>query len=290
MDGLRIYFGDTSKRACWWIWRGSGKKETRTTPRFFSSVTVQTAVPFDTGRTRKGHSGGRVESRSAGGEIKRSVLTCWSWDDSGCPTNPTHGVKSFSRNTVIVGGKVENMCWVFWGKAKKWKLIIQSCPILCNPCSSVHWILQVRILESVAISFSRGLSRSRDWTWVFCTAGRFFTVWTTRSQKYFFCSSVLPCIGFPDSSFGRESTCNAGDLGLIPGLGRSPGEGKGYPLQYSGLENSLDCIVHGVKNSQTQLSDFHFHFSFPCIHVCAFLSDDTNYAILYFPVYLFWIL
>ena len=49
-----------------------------------------------------------------------------------------------------------------------------------------------------------------------------------------------------------------GDLDLIPGLGRSPGEGKGYPLQYSGLENSMDCIVHGVTKSQTQLSNFHF--------------------------------
>ena len=55
----------------------------------------------------------------------------------------------------------------------------------------------------------------------------------------------------------KESACNAGDLGLIPGLGRSPGEGKGYPLQYSGLENSMDCIVHGVAKSWTWLSDFH---------------------------------
>ena len=47
-----------------------------------------------------------------------------------------------------------------------------------------------------------------------------------------------------------------GDLDLIPGLGRSPGEGKGYILQYSGLENSVDCVVHGVAKSQTQLSDF----------------------------------
>ena len=46
---------------------------------------------------------------------------------------------------------------------------------------------------------------------------------------------------------------------MIPGLGRSPGEGKGYPLQYSSLENSTDCIVHGVTESRTQLSDFHFH-------------------------------
>ena len=58
-------------------------------------------------------------------------------------------------------------------------------------------------------------------------------------------------------STGKESTCNVGDLGLIPGLGRSPGEGKGYPLQYSGLENSTDCTVHGVAKSRTQLSDFH---------------------------------
>ena len=50
----------------------------------------------------------------------------------------------------------------------------------------------------------------------------------------------------------------AGDLGSIPGLGRSPGEGKGYPLQDSGLENSTDCIVHGVSNSRTRLSNFHF--------------------------------
>ena len=62
------------------------------------------------------------------------------------------------------------------------------------------------------------------------------------------------------SSAGKESTCNAGDPGLIHGLERSPGEGKGYPLQYSCLENSMDCIVHGVEKSQTQLSDFHFHF------------------------------
>ena len=61
-------------------------------------------------------------------------------------------------------------------------------------------------------------------------------------------------------SAGKESACILGNLGLIPGLGRSPGEGKGSPLQYSGLENSRDCTVHGVAKSQTRLSDFHFHF------------------------------
>ena len=61
--------------------------------------------------------------------------------------------------------------------------------------------------------------------------------------------------GFPESTVGKESTCNVGDLGLISGVERSPGEQKGYPLQYSGLENSMDCIVHGVTKSQTRLSD-----------------------------------
>ena len=64
-------------------------------------------------------------------------------------------------------------------------------------------------------------------------------------------------LGFPCGSAGKESACNAGDLALIPGLERSPGERKGYPLQYSGLENSIDCLVHGVSKSQTGPSDFH---------------------------------
>ena len=103
-------------------------------------------------------------------------------------------------------------------------------------------------------------------------------------------------LGFPDSSVGKESAWHAGDpssisgLGRsagegigyplqyswaslvaqlvknppamrIPGLGRSPGEGKGYPLQYSGLENSMDCTVHGVTKSRTRLSNFHFQLS-----------------------------
>ena len=65
-------------------------------------------------------------------------------------------------------------------------------------------------------------------------------------------------MGFPFGSAGKESACIAGDLGYIPGLGRSPGEGKGYPLQYSGLENSMDCIVHGVAKV-VHTERFHFH-------------------------------
>ena len=69
-------------------------------------------------------------------------------------------------------------------------------------------------------------------------------------------------MGFPCGSAGKESVCNVGDLGSIPGLGRFPGEGKGYPLQYSGLENSMDCIVHGVAKSWTRLNYFTFTFHF----------------------------
>ena len=57
--------------------------------------------------------------------------------------------------------------------------------------------------------------------------------------------------GFPDGSVGEESACKVGDPSLIPGLGRSTGEGKGYPLHCSGLENSTDCVVHGVAKSWT---------------------------------------
>ena len=73
----------------------------------------------------------------------------------------------------------------------------------------------------------------------------------------------------------KESACNTGDQGSIPGSGRSPGEGKGYPLQYSCLENSMDrgdwqTTVHGVTESQRRLSDEHFHFS-----LLAFNSGDS---------------
>ena len=76
----------------------------------------------------------------------------------------------------------------------------------------------------------------------------------------FIWGATLCSLSEASGSAGKESTCNVGNLGLIPGLGRSPGEGKGYPLHYSSLENSIDCIVHGVPKSRTRLSNFHF----PC--------------------------
>ena len=80
----------------------------------------------------------------------------------------------------------------------------------------------------------------------------------TKYITIFLVSSHCP-LGFPCGSAGKESSCNAGDLGSIPGLRKFPGEGKGYPLQYSGLENSMDYIAHGVAKSRTRLSEFHTH-------------------------------
>ena len=119
----------------------------------------------------------------------------------------------------------------------------QSCLTLCDPIdssppgSAIPGILQARTLEWVAISFSNSFR---------------------PKHKYF---QTLPnwraSLG---AQLIKESACNARDLGSIPGLGRSPKEGKGYPVQYSGLENTMNCIVHVVAKSQTRLERlFHFH-------------------------------
>ena len=90
------------------------------------------------------------------------------------------------------------------------------------------------------------------------TPSNIYINFTLKFQQLWYLGHHLTNPGFPCGSAGKESACNMGDLGSIPGLGRSPGEGKGYPLQYSGLENSMDCIVHGVTKSWNQLSDFLF--------------------------------
>ncbi|CAI9179020.1 unnamed protein product [Rangifer tarandus platyrhynchus] len=80
--------------------------------------------------------------------------------------------------------------------------------------------------------------------------------------------------GCPGGAAGKESARNAGDLGSVPGLGRSPGEGKGCPLQYSSRENCMDYVVYGIAKSRTRLSDFHF----TSLH---FVSADTEKATLF---------
>ena len=76
-------------------------------------------------------------------------------------------------------------------------------------------------------------------------------------------------MGFPGTSAGKESACNAGDPSLISGSGKSAGEGVGYPLQYSGLENSMNCIEHGVTKQWTRLSDSHFQAMFSKLGILA---------------------
>ena len=131
------------------------------------------------------------------------------------------------------------MCACYMCVCVLW-VFLQSCPTLCNsmdcspPDSSVHETSQARTMEWVAMPSSRGASQPTYWTRVscsFCIADRFFTA------------------GFHGSSAGKESTCNVGVLGSIPGLERSPGERKCYPLQYSGLENSMGYSLWGGKES-----------------------------------------
>ena len=113
----------------------------------------------------------------------------------------------------------------------KWKLL-----------SRVQLFATPRILEGVAYSVCNGSSRPRNWTRVFCIAGRFFTIWAIREALI---------SGLPLWLSWLIIHLQCGRPGSIPGLGRSPGEGKGYPLQYSGLENSMDYSPCGLKELDT---------------------------------------
>ena len=132
------------------------------------------------------------------------------------------------------------------------------------PGFSVQGIPQARILEWIASPFSRGSSRPRipgllhrrqilyhlSYREVLCKRSQ-FNSWV---RKICWRRDRLPTpvfLGFPCGSAGKESICKEGDLGLIPGLGRSPGEGKGCPSQYSGLENSMDCMDYELTKTQT---------------------------------------
>ena len=154
----------------------------------------------------------------------------------------------------------------------------QACGSLAAMLGPKHEMIEV------TIHFSRGSSLTQRSNLGLCIAGRFFTIWATRkalnTQRRKGCCwfqssvhdrhpfllftepSVLNTkhVGFPGGSDSKESACNAGDPDSILGLGRSPGEGNGNPLQYSCLENPVDrepwwAAVHGVAKTQTQLSD-----------------------------------
>ena len=148
---------------------------------------------------------------------------------------------------------------------------------------SIHGISQVRILEWVAIFSSRRSSWARDWnciSWISFIGRQILYLWTTwEALPYVVLFShqlheLYTIIKFywwgkwnlkglwlvQGQTHNKESSCNAGDLSLIPGLGRIPGGGNGNPLQYSCLENPMDrgawrATVHGVPKSQMWLSD-----------------------------------
>ena len=101
----------------------------------------------------------------------------------------------------------------------------------------------------------------------------------------FVCVCVHACtyMGFPCGSTGKESASNAGDLGLIHGLGRSPGKGKGCPIQYFRLENSMDCIVHGVTKSHIHIG---WNIQFGSVaQSCLTLCDPMDWSTPGFPVH-----
>ena len=190
-----------------------------------------------------------------------------------------------------------------------WKvevLVAQLCLTLynsvnCNPPgSSVHGISQAKILEWVAMPSSRGPFRPRHQTQVSCIAGRVFTIWDNKealgtwiyiklvSSAVIFTLSIVLAGTLATTFFschlafcgsaGKESTCNVGDLGSIPGLGRSPGEGK---ATHSSILAWRIPIVHGVAKSWTRLSGFDFlvlweHFRGPSHRSRAVGSQGTQ--------------
>ena len=107
-----------------------------------------------------------------------------------------------------------------------------------------QWLVDKEIERSSSFSSSEANMWCHPWPRV--------PPWDQAETTSLFSFFPFSTLGFPDRSAGKQPACNAGDLGLIPGLGRFPGEGKSYPLQYSGLENSMDCVVHGVGSQRVR--------------------------------------
>ena len=132
-----------------------------------------------------------------------------------------------------------NQPWIFIGRTNA----EVEAPILW-PCDVNSWLI--------------GKVRDAGKDWRQEETGDEMVGWHHWLDGHGFEQTLGVFLGFPCGSAGKESACNAGDLSSIPGLRSSPGEGKGYPLQYPGLENSRECIVHGVAKSQTWVRNFHF--------------------------------
>ena len=134
------------------------------------------------------------------------------------------------------------------------------CRLFDNSCSVqvVRWYLIVVLICLSLIIMILSIFSCACWLYECCLWKNFY--WSLLYISFFF-FLLVSCLGFPCCSVGKESTCNVGDPGFIPGLGKSPGKGKGYPLQCSGLENSMDSKVHEVAKSWTRLSNLHMNMN-----------------------------
>ena len=145
----------------------------------------------------------------------------------------------------------------YW-EVRKWaNTIVSATPVLfLFLLCLVYWLIALRLKQNYSISGCHMSSRQKEsWRWIF-----FFAFWVSIFGEGGG-SDTLP----EDCHLDKESACNSRDLGSMPGLGRSPGEGNDFPLQYSCLENPTDrgswqATVRGVTKSRNQLSDGHFHF------------------------------
>ena len=138
-------------------------------------------------------------------------------------------------------------CQTRFIKNFSWKYVSEG--QFCQFSQSIEYFILNFILNSFqGVLYASSPAEANDWIHEVLGCG-----------QHSLCCHPLPLMGFPGGSDDKESACNAGDMGLIPGLGRSPGEGNGYPLQYSYLENSMNigawrATVYGVTKSCTQLS------------------------------------
>ena len=137
-------------------------------------------------------------------------------------------------------------CQTRFIKNFSWKYVSEG--QFCQFSQSIEYFILNFILNSFqGVLYVSSSAEANDWIHEVLGCG-----------QHSLCCHPLPLMGFPGGSDDKESACNAGDMGLIPGLGRFPGEGNGYPLQYPCLENPMDrgtwwAIVHGIAKSQTWL-------------------------------------
>ena len=164
-------------------------------------------------------------------------LSCF-FDDPGDVGNLISGSSAFSKTSL-------NIC-----KLTVHVLLKPGLDNFKHYLGGTNWAELGKKRHSVLHTFAQAVS---SWRMIICSQ-----IYKTKGCGFGDPEENFTASGFPGGSAGKESACIVGDVGSVPGLGRSPGEGNGYPLQVSCLENSMDCIVHGVAKSRTRMSNFHF--------------------------------